>query len=326
MSKYVVANDFLDKDGGNLSDQIQRIIDDNPNRTIFFSDGEYLIDKPILTSANPKKSVSLKLADFAVFKAVANWPFDEAMIRLGGKEPSNEIFTVGSNYGLNGGIIDGSGVAKGISIDSGRETYIRNMSIKNALCGIHIKQDANYGSSDSDISGVNITGNAERDSIGLLVEGYDNTFTNMRIANVFIGVDVRSGGNIFRNIHPLYYTPKWTWCPTYSDFEESIGFKISKSNDNWFDFCYSDQFATGFKTLSGGGNYVNCFCFWYSEEERKHIAFESEKPFCGRINGFTVGGKKHNESGNKFSENLVLTKNAVINGVMVDGKLIDIES
>ena len=38
-----------------------------------------------------------------------------------------------------------------------------------------------YDITDSDIINVNIVGNDTKTSIGVLVEGYDNTFTNMRI-------------------------------------------------------------------------------------------------------------------------------------------------
>ena len=53
----------------------------------------------------------------------------------------------------------------------------------------HIKKGANNLSSDADITGVNIVGNGTTDSIGVLIEGFDNTLTNMRIANVFICID-----------------------------------------------------------------------------------------------------------------------------------------
>ncbi len=71
--------------------EIQKMIDDNPHRTIFFPDGIYPISSPILTPADPAKSVSLLLSDFAVIQAAEGWQSDEAMIRLGGKDPYNSI-------------------------------------------------------------------------------------------------------------------------------------------------------------------------------------------------------------------------------------------
>ena len=140
---YIVVTDHIKAKewrSGDVSDALQRIIDENPNRTIFFPDGEYPISKPILTPAEPTMSVSLELSAYATIRATAGWSHEEAMIRLGGKCPANNIMTPGSNYYLSGGIIDCMGVAKAISIDSGRETAIREVSIKNTLLGIHIKK------------------------------------------------------------------------------------------------------------------------------------------------------------------------------------------
>ena len=106
------------------SDAIQRLIDLNPNREIFFPDGTYLLDKPICTPAHPEKSVALRLSTYAKFKAAPGWTNNEAMVRLGGIHPANNIMLPGSWYWLKGGIIDGSGVAKGVSIDGGRETLV----------------------------------------------------------------------------------------------------------------------------------------------------------------------------------------------------------
>ncbi len=55
---YVVVTDYVEANTGrDVSDAIQKVIDDNPMRTIFFPDGEYIIGKPICTSGNPKSAV-----------------------------------------------------------------------------------------------------------------------------------------------------------------------------------------------------------------------------------------------------------------------------
>lgn len=283
--RYVVVK--VKADGkSDVSDQIQKIIDKNPNRTLFFPDGIYLISKPICTPADPKKSVALELSNYAIIKATENWAHDEAMIRLGGKDSFNNITTPGSNYYLEGGVIDGSGVAKGVSIDSGRETAIRNTSIKNVKLGIHVKHGANSGSSDADIHSVNITGNARPDCIGVLVEGYDNTFTNMRIGGVQIGFLIRSEANVLRNIHPLYYSVP-------EQHATSCGF-VDERQNNWYDFCYSDEFAVGFKIKGGRSIYNNCFVYWYSNKAEKHVAFKSEGSFNSDVMNLNVGFGRHN--------------------------------
>lgn len=287
---YIVITDTVAADtGADVADAIQAVIDANPNRTIYFPDGEYIVSKPILTPASPKKSVSLELSNYAVIKASDNFEKGQAVIQLGGKDPANDTHTNGSNYYLDGGIIDGSGVANGISVNSGRETAIRNVSIKNTVVGIHIFYGANSGSSDSDIMGVNIIGTGGTDSTGILLEGFDNTLTNIRIGNVFTGVHVKSSGNMLRNVHPLYYSD-------YTDYENSCGFLIESGN-NWFDYCYSDQFAIGFRTTDySSSTFSNCFCYWYSASGGTQTGFRADKYFNSDIVSFKLGFKSETEN------------------------------
>ena len=307
---FISAAEYMPIDGlTDVSDRIQQLIDENPNRTLYFPDGVYLLSKPILTPAHPQRSVDLQLSAFACFRASDDWSSNEAMVRLGAKEPANDIYTPGSNYSLTGGIIDGAGKAKAVSIDGGRETRILNTSIKNAQIGIHIKYGANSGSSDADVTGVNITGNGAADSIGVLLEGYDNTLTNMRIADVFTGVEVRSGGNMLRNIHPLFIFR----ADTCERFEESVGFRIIHGM-NWFDYCYSDQFAVGFHT-QGGGVLKNCFCWWYSGREALHLALRSDGPFYGSVHTLVIGGQSHPEHPNQFVESERFTEVGAVSNV-----------
>ena len=269
-----------------MTSEIQRMIDENPHRTFFFPDGIYPISAPILTPADPAKSVALLLSDFAVIQASKDWQSDEAMIRLGGKDPYNSININGSNYGIAGGIIDGSGIADAVSVDSGRETYIRDLSIKHARIGIHVKRGANSGSSDIDVMHVNIVGTGTPDSIGVLVEGYDNSFTNMRIANVFTGFDLRSAGNILRNLHPLFIFS----AGADEHFAESVGF-FDRTGNNWMDFCYSDQFATGFRFGENACQSIlnDCFAFWYTDRGGAQTLIRCDGAFESLVNNIKVG-------------------------------------
>lgn len=280
---FVVVTDTIPANTGeDLSDALQALIEANPNRTIYFPDGQYLIGKPILTPADPKRSVDLRLSNYAVVKAADSWSSEEAMIRLGAEHPANDIRTVGSNYSLTGGILDGSGKASGVSIDGGRETAVRDLSIKHVKIGLHIKYGANFGSSDCDISGVNIIGNGTAESVGVLLEGHDNTLTNMRIADVFIGVLVKSGGNSMRNLHPLYT------CD-YTDYPNSCGFYDCNGN-NWYNFCYSDHFGIGFFTTERVTNlYDSCFVMWYCGQGGVHTAFAASGQLRSVVNNLKVG-------------------------------------
>lgn len=280
---YIVVTDTIAANSGeDISDELQALIDANPNRTIFFPDGEYLLSKPIYTPAEPTKSVSLEMTDFAVIKAIGDWKYGEAMIQLGGKLPANNTHTPGSNYSLEGGVLDGNGMANGVSVNSGRETAIRDTSIKNTVVGIHIMYGANSGSSDADVTGVNIIGTGRTDSTGILLEGFDNTITNVRIGNVFTGVHIKSAGNALRNVHPLYYSD-------YTDYQNSCGFLIETGN-NWLDYCYSDQFAIGFRTTGYGVNTLHdCFCYWYSAGDGTQTTIKADRAFNSVVTNFNAG-------------------------------------
>ena len=284
-SSYLSVSSVLPADGSvDAAPLIQQLIDENPNRTIFFPDGIYKISEPICTPADPRRAVSLLLSDFAVIQAAEDWDSGEAMIRLGGKHAYNSITINGSNYSLTGGIVDGAGRAKAVSIDSGRETAVRNVSIKHAKVGIHIKHGANSGSSDADISGVNIVGTGGTDSVGVLVEGFDNTFTNMRVANVYVGFDLRSAGNSLRNLHPLYTSDN-------TDYADSCGFRDYCGN-NWYSFCYSDQFANGFRLADNVRDILtDCFAFWYSDRGGPQTLIRCDGRFNSMVTNIKVGFK-----------------------------------
>lgn len=312
---YIIVTDYVLADSGaDVSVEIQAVIDANPNRTIYFPDGEYLLSKPLYTPAESTKSVSLELSDYAVLKATGEWQKGEAVIQLGGKDAANDTHTPGSNYSLEGGVIDGSGIANGVSVNSGRETAVRNVSIKNTVVGIHIMYGANSGSSDADIYGCNIIGTGATDSVGMLIEGFDNTVTNVRIGCVFTGVHLKGSGNMLRNVHPLYYSD-------YTDYLNSCGF-LDESGNNWFDYCYSDQFGIGFRTTGYASSYYNdCFCFWYSPAGGTHTAFKADKSFNSTLTNFKAGFGSD-------CENVVLTVGAIdgkgsIDNIEVQGETKD---
>ncbi len=284
---YLPVTETVPCDGSrDVTEDLQRIINENPNRTLFFPDGLYRISAPLLTPADPHRSVSLKLSDFAIIQADERWSDDEAMIRLGGAYPFNTIDINGSNYSFSGGVVDGNGVASAISIESGRETVVREVSIKHAKVGIRLKRGANSNSSDADIYGVNITGTGLSDSIGILVESCDNTFTNMRIANVFTGVKFcqGAGGNSLRNIHPLYYL-----CDA-PDYRDSCAFWDLNGN-NWYSMCYGDQFANGFRFGENAAGSVldSCMCYWYSESGGYQAAVRCDGKFRSAVTNLKVG-------------------------------------
>jgi len=280
------------RDGGDAATVIQKLIDGNPNRTLYFADGVYELSKPIVTSAKATETVAMRLADFAILRAAPGWTNVEAMVRLGGKGFVRDLESVGANYSFRGGVIDGSGVATGLSIESGLQTVVKDTTIKNVQVGIHIRIGANGGSADADLANINIWGNNATNSIGLWVEGSDNTISDMRIGAVHVGVDVGGGNNILRNLHPLYVEP------FDQNYQTSVGF-INRGLNTTFDRCYSDHFATAFETTPGvHGIYNNCICWWYKPEPGfTHVAFKADGIFQSTVNDFHVGfvdAKSHN--------------------------------
>lgn len=265
------------------SDAIQRLIDANPNREIFFPDGTYLLDKPVCTPAHPQKSVSLRLSAYAKFKAVPNWTNTEAMVRLGAIHPANNIMLPGSCYWLKGGIVDGSGVADGVSIDGGRETVVADLSMKGVRIGLRVKYGANSGSADSDVQNVNVVCNGAEDSVGVLVDGFDTTFSKMRIYGARRGMVINGGGCSCRDIHPLFALNK-------KQYPRSVGFEVN-APDVFMDFCYSDEFATGFLFgKRGRGVLDKCFVFWWkTDEDMSQAAFASAGKFNAKVRVPVVG-------------------------------------
>lgn len=290
---YVCVTDYLTPGTGeDLSAAIQGIIDANPNRTIYFPDGEYLVSAPVLTPADPSKSVDLQLSNYAVIKAAKDFE-GGAVVILGGKDAFNNVTTNGSNYSLTGGIIDGSGFADGIEIASGRETRITLTSIKHTAVGIVIDYGANSGSSDSDITDVNIIGNDRADSVGIVLNGFDNCISNVRIGHTAKGMVINSAGNSFKNIHPLF-------CSADELYHDSVGFTDNCGN-NVYDYCYSDQFMTGF-VLKGGIRSIfnDCYCYWWK-------ALDEEK-------GFVTDGKFNSVVTNMRIDFRDSTDNTVLEG------------
>ena len=284
---FVLATDYAPADGlTDAADALQRCIDENPHRTIYFPDGEYLISHPIATPADPAKAVTLRLADFAFLKASPDWQHTNAMVRLGARVRANNNRAPGSVYGFFGGNIDGAGVATGLSIESGRETRVQNVAIKRCHVGIHVMKGANGGSADCDIRDIDMTGNNEPGSIGLLVEAHDNTFTNFRMVDFQTGVMLKGSGNLLTNLHPLL-----SRVSNNKFFADTVGFH-DLSNNNSYNRCYSDQFSTGwlFGQKSDNADLDGCICYWYdSDPGKRHTAMRCEGKFNALVEDFWAG-------------------------------------
>jgi hypothetical protein len=288
---YVVLSDYKFAEGEKgYGALINRVIAENPGRTIYIPDGEYAIEEPIVIPADPAKSVSLRLGNQTVLRAVASWKDRYVgVVRVGvAEEGDDKILTMdevdAKNYrsiSIIGGCIYGSNVASGITVEGSKDTYIYNVSIKSAVHGIHINKGPNeLGATWVNVDNVNVTGSDSKDSVGVYCEGTYNTFANMRIASIMYGTQCTETGerNIFRNLHPL---------ASNAHRERSIGF-YDMSDGNNFDVCYSDQFASGYAMHENTRSVMNGgFCYWYSESNNYHVGYKA----MGKFNSIIVAGK-----------------------------------
>ena len=105
LTYIVVSDEIEDAHTRDITAELQALIDNHPNRMIYFNDGEYTISSTIYLSSEADKSASLRLSNHAKIKAASDWSGDNAMISIGGKSASNSARAENT---LMGGIIDGA--------------------------------------------------------------------------------------------------------------------------------------------------------------------------------------------------------------------------
>ena len=272
-NKFIDVSPIIKPNSGlDVYAALQKLIDNNTHRTIYFPDGEYIISKPLMTSAAAPSSTSFYLSDNAVIKASDDWKGgNDALIKLGAAEAKNEIKIAGSNYYFIGGILDGNGKAKGISLDSGRESLVSKVKIINATVGIYIPEGVNNKSSDMDIEDIDIIGCGST-SKGIVAIGLDNNFTDIRISNVRIGVE-NSGGNFFRGVSVRLDTDQLKTTA----YEGTTAF--TNVGVGWFYSCSSENMQTGFVLNGSSTPMVKDFSIRWTEARGAQTAFTSNSAF-----------------------------------------------
>ena len=275
---YVLVSDYLKPDPKNdASDAIQKLIDENPNRTLYFPDGIYMLSKPIETSADPDKKVSFKFSNYAQFKPMDNWTYGEPLFKIGAKGEASDEPDAENGVVFEGGILDGNNRADAIWVVGGGNVSIRYSAIKYAVVGIHVKADENGNGPTVDVVTTNIIGSGTLDSVGVILETDNNTLTNMRIAANQICIKLLGDGNFLRNLHPLYVFR--SGLKAEENYVDSIAF-YDGGTRNFYDNCYNDQFSTGFYLVEGNRSMFDCcFNYWYTEGYGYHNAFVCEGKF-----------------------------------------------
>lgn len=286
---YVYVTDYIvNNTEEDLVYFLQEIIDKNPQRTIYFPDGLYVISQPLLTSANPRESVSIQLSDGAVIKASSNWKNrgGNAMICLGGAKSENDIVSFGSYYVLSGGTLDANNRANCISVDGGRESVIKNICLKNPRTGIFIEYGVNGGSSDIDIEDITIIGSGLIGSIGIDSIGCDNTYTNIRIYDMEKGL-INALGDV-TNVY-IINTQKSAKLNT-----------VGITNPWRMSNCFTVNCDVGYE-LSSSSIVFDCISAWTSEE------YTSQTMFDTKGNKALISGcRAYFSKGNDANTNLAL--------------------
>lgn len=308
-SKYLDVSQYVKPNTGqDVYSALQSLIELNPKRTLYFPDGEYIISRPLQLSAEPAKSNSLYLSDNAVIKASAYWSGDNnALITVGvpDEKAQNDITTLGSNYSIIGGILDGNKKATGINLVAGREILVSKVKIVNAIVGINIGYGINSGSSDMDIEDVDIIGFGAR-SKGIVVSGYDNNFVDIRISDVGTGIQT-GNGNFFRGVS-VKLTDKVASAINYSN---TVGFQINGAN-NWFYSCSTENVATAFSLGRSSELVIKDFIIRWTKAQGPQTAFKASNRFAAVCSNGII------DFYDDTTENTILSATSISGGMFLD--------
>lgn len=264
--RVVVAE--IDGSGKNdVSDQLQTLVNSNPDAIVYLPDGKYLLGKPLVIKGRDK-CAALRLANFAVISPT-NIFQGEYLIDM---DSSNDA----RGAWLEGGTVDGKGISRGIDIRGGKKNTVANTTVLNTNLSLFVSEN----SSENIISSVNTTGVYSVQSVGIAVYGSGNSLSNLRLNNIHEGVRIYSSGNVLTNVHPLHYNQE-------EGYASSCGF-IDAIGGNTYDFCYSDQFATGFRISKGKSVLNNCNVFWFAARGNKRVAVKSDSKFDSEIKTMSV--------------------------------------
>ncbi len=258
---------------GDMYEEIQAIIDGNPNRTIYFPDGVYNVSKTLVISSEPEKRVSLRLSQYAVISVTSSWKNGEPVIHFGKDESADasNIDAAGARAYISGGTIDSKNKAVALRIDGKGNMLINHMAFKNFMIAIQINTN------HVDVDSLSGTGNSSKSSGYIDVNGMYNTITNLRMCHGYYGIKLTKEYNVLRNLHPLIGAMR--------EDPGTIGF-WDLSAGNFYDYCYGDQHAMTFKLCDGNTSVLNgCYGYWYSSANGRHWGIYAD----GRFNSVVIG-------------------------------------
>lgn len=271
---------------------IQAVIDANPNTTIYFPDGVYLIGSHLETSADNDKSVCLKLSDHAVIKASDDYIDPLPMICLGYKDYSSYyLYENFASFGIDGGYLDCNNVTGGIEIDHCVRPYVKNITIDNVKTnGLYLATGANNNSLDATVDNVVIICNNNTEAIGIKLTTSDSYINNVRIFSGLYGMYLDyAGGNHITEVHCLCTSRDYE---TLANAQNQVAFffKSGGGNYNYLTRCYSDGFATGFYFDGQHNNFIRdgYVYYWNEDDTNNHTAFRFTSTLTGRISNVHI--------------------------------------
>jgi len=189
VTDYIMANT-----GEDLAGPLQRLIDKNAGKTLIFPDGEYVISYPLITQGLKAKCNSFLFSPGAVLKAADGWngmKYRNAMICMG-----ESVKGDGDGAFISGGTFMCNGKADGISVFSGVDSYIDDVTIVNPRIGLDIQDGIDSGESRWRVTNVNILGLGSVNGIGVQVYASANYFSNVRVSNMRTGVGIYGKNNV----------------------------------------------------------------------------------------------------------------------------------
>lgn len=271
-------------DGSDQTAKIQKIINSNPGKTIFFPDGEYGINDTITTKADGvNANTVLLLTPNAVLRALPglNGKF---MFHLGADGVVYDGAETFKNNGIIGGVLDCSWLSSGIRVSNLQKVNINSVLIVNDdYTGIQVYGGEETWPADTTIENVIICGNPKSNvmsTIAIDVYGTDCKILNVRTIGSYYGVRCHEGGTFLNNVHPV--------CKDSGslgvNYNNSVGFECDLDQSvTYMTQCYADNFAVGFYAKNGARIVSEqSQCYWYSGGDYRHwgVMFDDDNYDC----------------------------------------------
>ena len=336
---YINVMDYGACGNGSQDDiaAIQRCIDENPGKTIYFPAGDYRIGNYIKLYASRNHSVNLVLDPSARIYTANKL---SCLLYVGDDSKGDyERFDNDGRRYVIGGTFDGNNVQKVIWVKSRPQlTRFEDLKIINfEHYGFYADQTHGTYSADFELLNSWICGKSSMspyECTGVFVATGDNTISNLRIDGCVVAMEICSGGNFISKVHATLMNRGYTYSA--EGYNRTIGFKVSTDGFNTFSQCYADTFSYGwyFKqdtlaTLSQCNAY-----YWYTGPELNNVVISMNGPHGVTVEGcifqMPSTGRNvviENRSGNSYangSAQLTVVGNKISNaGTLKDYDLIN---